>query len=263
MTDTNPTNREQLLYITAREFEDNSAVFTGFHWPLVATRVARRLHAPELQSIYEAGIVQDQPTEMVATSTTEAGVFDGSVGMYGTTLDSLQTFLKSDSLDGAVIDAANVDRFGNVNSSVIGEYDEPAIRLPGPGGARDVLSYGSNVTLVCGSTEATRYQERVDHVSSPGQLNGDGSREAAGFAPDTGPQRLLTPLGRFVFDESGRAQLDALAVETTVEDVRELTGWPVEDGSYARLPLPNERELRVVREEMQHSQDRGYRSIRP
>lgn len=260
---TDPTPREQLLYVTAREFEDDSAVFTGFHWPVVAQRVARRLHAPNLRSVFEAGIVHGGLADRLSTSTTEVGVFDGHVDMYGNTLDTLQTFLKSGRLDRAVVDAANIDRFGNINSTVVGDYDDPKIRLPGPGGARDILAYGQDVTLVCGSSDPNRYQNRVSYVTSPGHLDGDGSREEAGFTSGTGPSRLVTPLGTFVFDDSGRARLEKLARGVTVAEVRETTGWDVADGSYDRLPLPDQEELAVIREEMEEARDRGYLSIRP
>jgi acyl CoA:acetate/3-ketoacid CoA transferase beta subunit len=258
-----PTRRDQLLYVLAREFEDDSVVFTGFHWPVVAARVARRLHAPDLTSIFEAGIAYRGLADRLPTSTTEVGVVDGHVDYYGDTLDTLQTFLKSGRLDGAVVDAANVDRFGNINSSVVGEYDDPAVRLPGPGGARDICSYAEDLTLVCGSADARRYQDRVSYVTSPGHLDGDGSREEAGFAPGTGPTSLLTPLGRFGFDGTGRTRLEALALDATVEEVREVTGWDVESGEYPRLPVPDETELEVVREVMAEAAEQGYRSVRP
>ncbi len=260
---TDPTPREQLLYVTALEFEDDAAVFTGFHWPVVAQRVARRLHAPNLRSVFEAGIVHGGLADRLSTSTTEVGVFDGHAEMYGNTLDTLHTFLKSGRLDGAVVDAANVDRFGNVNSTVVGPYDDPEIRLPGPGGARDILAYAEDVTLVCGSSDPNRYQDRVSYVSSPGHLDGDGSREAAGFEPGTGPATLLTPLGSFTFDDTGRARLEALAAGVTVADVRETTGWDVADDDHGSLPVPDESELAVVREEMANAEARGYLSIRP
>lgn len=263
MTDVEPTPREQLLYVTALEFEDDATVFTGFHWPVVAQRVARRLHAPNLTSVFEAGIVYNGLSERLSTSTTEIGIFESNVNMYSNNIDTLQTYLKSGRLDGAVVDAANVDRFGNVNSTTVGPYERPTIRLPGPGGARDILSYGEDVTLVCGSADPNRYQDRVSYVTSPGHLDGDGSREAAGFEPGTGPARLITPLGRFVFDETGRAQLDALAREATVEDVCEVTGWDIPEREYGRLPEPTGDELAVVREEMENAADRGYRSVRP
>jgi glutaconate CoA-transferase subunit B len=261
--DTRFTPREQLLYTTARAFGPGEVVFTGFHWPVVAARVARRLHAPDLTSVFEAGIVYRGLADRLSTSTTEQSVFDGHVDMYANTLDTLQTFLKSGRLDGAVVDAANVDRFGNVNSTVIGPYEEPRVRLPGPGGAADILSYASNVTLVIGSADPNRYQDRVSYVTSPGHLDGDGSREAAGFEPETGPEQLLTPLGRFVFDESGRAQLDALAHGTSVAEVREITGWDIPDGEYDRLPAPDGEALAVIRDVFESARERGYESVRP
>lgn len=260
---TDPTRREQLLYIASREFDDGSVMFTGFHWPVVAARVARKTHAPDLTSIFEAGVAYRGGADQVPTSTTEVGIFEGHADYYGDSLDTLHTFLKSGRLDSALVDAANVDRFGNINSSVVGAYDDPDVRLPGPGGARDICSYAEDLTLVCGSADARRYQDRVSYVTSPGHLDGDDTREAAGFTPGTGPSRLLTPLGRFLFDDTGRAQLDALASDTTVEEVREVTGWPVPEDDYPRLPLPDEDELAVVRKVMAEAQERGYRSVRP
>lgn len=256
------TPREQLLYVTSLEFGDEDVIFTGFHWPVVAGRVARRLHAPGVTSVFEAGIVYRGLSERLSTSTTEQGIFDGQVDMYGNSLDTLHTFLKSGRLDGAVVDAANVDRFGNVNSTAIGPYENPTVRLPGPGGAGDILAYGENVTLVIGSSEPNRFQDRVSHITSPGYIDGDGSRASAGFEPGTGPQRLITPFGRFTFDDTGRAQLEALAAHATVEGVREITGWPIEDGSYEWLPTPDADELEVIRDVLESAAERGYESVR-
>lgn len=257
-----PTPREQLLYVAAQQFEDETAVFTGFHWPIVAARVARKLHASNLISVFEAGITYRGCDETLATSTTEVGVFDGHVDMYGSSLDSLHTFLKSNRLDGAVLDAANVDRFGNINSSAIGDPDDPAVRLPGPGGANDIMSYQNNVTLISGVTDSERFRDRVSYVSSPGHIDGDGSREAAGFPDNTGPARLITPFGVFNFDETGRAQLFSLAQDVTVEDVREATGWNIPDEDYDSAPVPDEDELAIIREVLTEASNRGYRSVR-
>lgn len=257
------SKREQLLHAVALEFDDDSTVFTGFHWPVVGQRVARRLHAPELRSIFEAGIVYGGMSDRLSTSTTEVGIFHGQSEMYGSMLDTLHSFLKSGRLDGAVVDAANVDRFGNVNSTVLGEYNKPKVRLPGPGGANDILSYCEDVVLVCGSSDPERYHDRVSYISSPGHLDGDGSRENAGFAPGTGPSALVTPFGRFTFDDSGRAQLDQLAQDVTVDEVRSVTGWEIQDQTYDRTPVPNEEELAVIREELTNARNRGYVSVRP
>ena len=264
MSDTeDPTRREQLLYTAAREFADDDAVFTGFHWPVVAARVARKLHAPDLTSIFEAGICYRGTSEKLPTSTTEIGAFDGHADMYGNSLDTLHTFLKSGCLDGAVIDVSNVDRFGNVNSTVIGDYDDPEVRLPGPGGANDIATHAEDLTLICGSTDPERYQNRVSYVSSPGHIDGDGSREAAGFEPETGPSKLITPVGTFQFDKSGRARLSRLAPGADVAEVRETTGWPVANGEYEQEPRPDAEALSVVREVLAEAADRHYVAIHP
>lgn len=258
-----PTRREQLLYTVAREFADESVVFTGFHWPVVAARVARKLHAPDLTSVFEAGICYWGTSETLATSTTEIDAFAGNVDMYGNSLDTLHTFLKSGRLDGAVLDVSNVDRFGNVNSTVIGEYDDPEVRLPGPGGANDIATHAENLTLVCGAVDPDRYQDRVSYVSSPGHIDGDGSREAAGFEPGTGPTKLVTPLGTFRFDDTGRAQLQRLAPDVEVAEVRATTGWEIPDDDYEVEPRPDSDELAVVREVLDEAADRNYLAIRP
>lgn len=260
--DGEPSRHEQLLYLVAREFPSDGTVFTGFHWPVVAAHLARRLHAPQLRSVFEAGIITPG-SERLPTSTTEVGVFDGHAEAYGNLLDTLRSTLGSATLDGAVVDAANVDRFGNVNSTTIGPYDEPQVRLPGPGGARDILARVENVTLVCGSTDARRYVDRVSYVSSPGHLDGDGTREAAGFEPKTGPKTLLTPFGRFEFDDSGRAELVGLTHGTTVDEVRDVTGWDVPNGTYPTLPIPDSETLQTIRGVFAEAADRGYRSVRP
>lgn len=257
-----PTRREQLLYTAAREFADESVVFTGFHWPVVAARVARKLHAPDLTSVFEAGICYRGTGETLATSTTEINAFAGNVDMYGDSLDTLHTFLKSGRLDGAVIDVSNVDRFGNVNSTVIGEYGDPEVRLPGPGGANDIASHAENLTLVCGTTDPGRYQDRVSYVSSPGHIDGDGSREAAGFEPGTGPSKLITPLGTFRFDDTGRAQLRKLAPGVEVAEVRETTGWEIAAADYEVEPRPDPDELAVVREVLAEAAERNYVAIK-
>jgi acyl CoA:acetate/3-ketoacid CoA transferase beta subunit len=260
---TDLTRREQLLYTAAREFDDDTAVFTGFHWPVVAARVARKLHAPDLTSVFEAGICYRGISETLPTSTTEIDSFDGHADMYGNSLDTLHTFLKSSRLDGAIIDVSNVDRFGNVNSTVIGDYDDPVVRLPGPGGANDIATHTEDLTLVCGSADPERYQDRVSYVSSPGHLDGDGSREAAGFEPGTGPSKLITPVGTFRFDDGGRARLSRLAPGADVAEVREMTGWTITDDDYEYEPRPDAEVLEVIRKVLAEAAERNYVSIRP
>ena len=261
MTDDNPTPREQFLYTVAQEFGPNDVVFTGFHWPTIAAKIARRLHAPEFTAIYEAGIVHNGQPSITPTSTTEVEAFERHASMFSNSLDSLETYLKSGRLDGAVVEAATVDQFGNVNSTVIGDYEQPTVRLPGPGGANDILSYGKDVTLVNGSMDARRYQNRVSYVSSPGYLSGDGERAASGYPKESGPESLLCPMGRFVFDDTGRAQLSELAPATSVDQVREVTGWPIEGEEFDELPQPSIEKLSVIREEIQAARDRGYTTI--
>lgn len=260
---TEPTRREQLLYTAAREFADEEVVFTGFHWPVVAARVARNLHAPDLTSVFEAGICYRGTAETLPTSTTEVTAFAGNVDMYGNSLDTLHTFLKSGRLDGAVIDVSNVDRFGNVNSTVVGDYDDPDVRLPGPGGANDIATHAEDLTLVCGVADPDRYQDRVSYVSSPGHLDGDGSREAAGFEPGTGPSKLITQVGTFRFDDTGCARLWKLAPGVDVAAVRETTGWTVADDDYETEPRPDSEELAVVREVLAEAAERNYAAVRP
>jgi glutaconate CoA-transferase subunit B len=262
MTEGAPTLREQFLYTVAQEFSPDDVIFTGFHWPTVGARVARRLHAPDFTAVYEAGIVNRGTPNGMPTSTTEVGAFDDRSEMYSNTLDSLQTYLKSGRIDGAVVEAATVDRFGNVNSTCVGEYENPIVRLPGPGGANDILAYGKNVTLVNGSMDTRRYQNRVSYVSSPGHLDDDGRREGNGYEVGTGPKCLLCPLGRFVFDDTGRTQLEAIAPGVSIKRVREITGWPVPDQEYKELDSPDKKALSIIREEIQAAQDRGYNAIK-
>jgi len=258
---TRGSRQERFLYAVAQEFEPEGVYFTGFHWPTVAAVAARSLHAPDFTAVYEAGIIHSGEYRRFPTSTTELGAYDGGVEMFSDSLDSLRTYLTSGRLNGSILEAATVDRFGNVNTTVVGDYDAPLIRLPGPGGAKDIMTHGENVVLVNGSTDDVRYRDRVQYVSSPGHLDGDGSREAAGYDPGTGPTTLLTPLARFEFDDGGRAQLAALAADTTLDQVESVTGWNLEPTDQ-RLPEPDADELSVLRSILQSANERGYRSLR-
>lgn len=205
---------EMMLWTAAREIRNESVIFVGFHWPMIAARIARRLHAPDLVVVYENGVVEDRLTPVVPTSPCDLVVANGSP-MCASSVEALYFYLGAGMLDAVLLEAPNVDRFGNVNTSVIGDYTRPAVRLPGSGGGTELAALGRNLILIGPATDPRHFPERVDYVTSPGYLDGGRRREELGYPRGSGPSCLITPLGRFVFDLESR-ELVAAAVHAGV-----------------------------------------------
>jgi glutaconate CoA-transferase, subunit B len=185
---------EQFLLTAAREFEDGDVCFVGFHWPMVAARIARRLHAPNLIVIYENGVVEDGLTPELSTSPSDLRAAVGAAVWAGT-IDALYGWLGRGRVERTVLEAPIVDRRGNVNTTVVGSYDQPRVRLPGSGGGTELGSLGRGLTLLCSRTHRRSFPHLVDYITSPGYLAAPGQRARMGYPADRGPQVLVTQHG--------------------------------------------------------------------
>lgn len=253
-----PTPFERMLITGARLLPDGAVVFVGFHWPMLIARIARRLAAPNLIVVYEDGIVEDHLTPLLPTSPSDLVAAVDSPCCAGS-LESLFMWLARGRVEWTLLEAPIVDRRGNVNTTAIGDYRRPTVRLPGSGGGSELASFGRGLVLISASTATRSYPEQVDYITSPGYLAGSGERDRRGYMPGRGPQLLVNPLGLFEFaDEELRPR--ALHPGVTTEDVRATFGWPIDLGNVAaRLPEPSEEELVVARTELSHARDRFYR----
>lgn len=253
-----PTPFERTLVTAARLVEPHGVHFVGFHWPMLAMRIARRLHAPHASVVYENGIVEDRLTPVLPTSPSDLTSAEGA-STCATSVEALYMWLGAGRVDIAMLDAPIVDRRGNVNTTVVGDYRRPRVRLAGSGGGTELASMGRAVLLISSSVNPRSYPEEVDYITSPGYLRERGDRERLGYKPGTGPRWLVNPLGRFRFVDEEVA-VDALHPGVEPDDVRAAFGWPIEvPEDPARLPEPSADELQATRAVLAEARERLYR----
>ena len=145
------------------------------------------------------------------------------------------------------------------NTTSVGPYLHPKVRLPGSGGGTELSSLGPDLLLVSASTNRRSYPDRVDYITSPGFLGGGAERERLGYKPGTGPQTLVNPLGLFRFNDSGEMYAAALHPGVGAEQVRASFGWPITiAGDCVTLPEPTAEQVTVTREEIANARSRSY-----
>jgi len=240
---------ELLICSAARVMEDHSTAFIGTGVPMLAASLAQKMHAPGLIPIFEFGgtgaILKRLPRAVG-----ESRTFYRAVAASGI-CDIIETAQRG-FIEYGFLGGAQIDPFGNLNSTVIGgTHDRPKIRLPGSGGGNDVGSHCWR-TIILMQHEKRRFLEKVDFVTTPGYLTGPGAREAAGLPAGTGPYRVVTSLGIMGFHpETKRMMLLKLQPGVTVEQVMENTGFEllVAERVEENYP-PTAEELRILREEV-------------
>lgn len=247
------TPRELMVACAARQIRDGEHVFVGMRLPLIAFAVAKRLHAPNCVGLFEAGIVRDEPATELLYTMGDAPNISGSLWTTGTI--NVMGLLAAGAVHLGFIGGAEVDRYGNLNTSVIGDWQHPKVRLPGSGGAADIASFSQKLAIIM-PHERHRFREKVDFVTSPGYgypgangPAGEAWRKRAGL-PRGGPAALITTLALFTFDRAtGEALLQSYHPGTTIEQVEEQTGWPLRLAPDCQETVPpSEEELRVIRE---------------
>jgi glutaconate CoA-transferase subunit B len=246
MTGPKVTATELLAVMGARQLADGQTVFTGVGAPMLATALAQRTHAPHLTMVVEGGVVGPQwKPGWLPISTNEMRAAYHAQMLPGIT----DVFLMAQRgfLDVGFIGGAQVDCHGNLNTSAIGSYERPKVRLPGSGGANDIISLCRDVIILT-VHEPRRFVERVDFVTSPGHLTGGDARRRSGLIFG-GVSRVVTTLGILGFDpESRRMRLDAVHAGVTVDDVRARTPFALAVAERVQTTEPpTAAELRVLR----------------
>ena len=241
------TPQELLAVMASRQLEGVSSVFAGVGVPLLAAALALSTHSPDLIIVVEGGSIGLDPKPgRLPISTNEMRTAHHATMLPGIT----DTFLLAQRglLEVGFVGGAQIDQYGNLNSSVVGDYIRPRVRLPGSGGANDIITSCRRV-IVATMHEPRRFVPKVDFITSPGYLQGGNSRQEAGLIFG-GVSRVVTDLGILGFDADTKAmRLEALHPGVTVEQVVENTGFELlmPDELSATEP-PTEHELAVLRE---------------
>jgi glutaconate CoA-transferase, subunit B len=243
----NPRPDEVMTISASRLLEDGKVMFAGIGQPLVAAALARRRHAPDLTVILEGGMVgiHLMPGEL-PDSTNEMRAAIGAEML--TTATDIFLMAQRGFFDYGFLGVAQIDKFGNVNTSLIGDPDRPSVRLPGPGGANDIITM-CNETVIVTNHEPRRFVERVDWVTSPGYLSGGDSRRRAGLRHG-GPSWVVTDLALLDFEEATRRmRLRRLQPGVTVDQVVSATGFDLVLPSHVEVMEPvTHAELRLLRQ---------------
>ena len=239
------TAQEVMVAAAAREIHDGDLVFVGMRLPILAYGVARSSHAPRARALYELGLMRDQPPAAFLGTMGDPPNVAGA--LWATRMSNTMALMAQGEVDLGFIGGAEVDRFGNLNTSYVGDPARPRTRLPGSGGGADIAILARRwVTLM--AHEPRRLVERVSYVTSPGHGEGAGWRQRHGLLGG-GPAAIVTTLAVLRFPEGGgEAFLASVHPGHTVDEVRAATGWDLRVApDVAETPAPTPDELASIR----------------
>jgi len=240
------TAQEQMACAASHELRDGDVVFVGIGLPNLACNLARATHAPNLVLIYESGAVGAVPERLPVSIGDPALVTDSLA--VASMAEVFQNYLQGGRIQVGFLGGAQIDRFGNINSTVIGSYAKPKVRLPGSGGACEIAIHAERV-LVVAPLSPRSFPAQVDFITSPGQANKYGTRASLQL-PGKGPVRVVTDVG--VLEPSahdGELELASVYAGVKPEDVKAKVGWPLRVRADVQIvQTPSEEELRLLRE---------------
>jgi len=239
---------ELLASVASRMLEDKKSVFVGTGLPMVAAMLAQKTHAPNLLIVFEAGGIGPL-IPVLPISVGDSRTFWKAVA--ASSMHDSMSISQAGHLDYGFLGAAQIDMYGNINTTVIGPWEKPKVRLPGSGGANDVGSL-CHRTIIIMRQEKRKFVEKVTFLTTPGYLTGPGAREKAGLPEGTGPYRVITQLGVYGFDESTkRMKLISVHPGVTVEDVKANTGFELLiPEAVTETQPPSREELEILRKEI-------------
>jgi glutaconate CoA-transferase, subunit B len=252
---------DEIMTVTAaRHLKDGAVCFVGIGLPSAACNLARMTHAPHLVLIYESGTVGTRPTVLPLS------IGDGELAETATSVVPLPEifahYLQRGRVDVGFLGAAQIDRHGNLNSTVIGDYAHPKVRLPGAGGASEIATYAREVLVVMKQTPRS-FVPRLDFLTSAGFLDGNGARAASG-SPGGGPRAVITDFGVLrPSAETQELELAALYPGIGVDAARAATGWPLKVAAHIEtLPPPTAADLAALRDLEARTREAHARPVR-
>jgi glutaconate CoA-transferase subunit B len=239
---------EMMIVVAARVLKGARTVFVGVGLPNIACNLARHTVAPDMELIYESGVYGARP-ERLPLSIGDPTLVSGALSVVSMA-DLFGLYLQRGLVEIALLGGAQVDRYGNLNSTVIGDYAKPKTRLPGSGGACEIATNAQRTFMIM-RLKRRAFVEKLDFVTSPGHLTGGDSRAKLGL-PGGGPELMITDKAILNFDNSLREmQLSVLYPGVAVNDVQAEVGWPLRLAEkIEEVAAPSLEELRLIREEL-------------
>jgi glutaconate CoA-transferase, subunit B len=238
---------EHMTVAAARALRDGTTLFVGIGLPSTAANLARRTHAPNLVLIYESGCIGSKP------ATLPLSIGDGELAATADSVVSVPEifnyWLQPGRIEVGFLGAAQIDRYANINSTVIGsDYEKPKVRLPGAGGAPEIAALCGEVIVIVRQNKRT-FREKVDFVTSVGYGDGRGYRERLGLR-GKGPVKVITDLGVLEpHPDTCELTMTQLHEGVEIEQARDATGWDLKlAGDLGRTPPPTDEELAALRE---------------
>lgn len=246
MTTATYNTMELMICAASHILEDGSTVGVGTGAPCAASMLAQRTHAPNLVILFEAGGIAPQLPTMPITVGDSRTTFRA---VMASSMYDIMELCQRGGVDYTFLGGAQIDKYGNINSTVVGDYAKPKVRLPGSGGANDFASFCWR-TLVITPHDKRRFVEKLDFLTTPGFLSGPGAREAAGLPPGSGPYKIITSLAVLGYDEATRRmQVETLHPGVSLDEVRRNTGFELLVApTLSETAAPSAEELRILRE---------------
>jgi glutaconate CoA-transferase subunit B len=239
---------EIMVVRAAKELENGEVVFVGIGLPNLACNLARRLQAPDLVLIYESGAVGAVPTRL-PLSIGDPCLAQDSLSVCSM-VEVFNYYLQGGLIDVGFLGGAQVDRFGNINSTVIGNYEKPKVRLPGSGGACEIAIHAKKIIIILRQNQKS-LPEKLDFLTSPGFIDEFNQRKKYKM-PGSGPVLMITDLGVYRFSKKTHEMvLSEIHPGISVQKVKENTGWDIKiSRKLVTTNPPTPEELRIIREEL-------------
>jgi len=240
------TSKEMMIVAASKELKDGEKVLVGIGLPMLAAVLSKKTRAPNLTLMFEPGIIDANMTK-VPYAVGDPSIVKGSAAIVGL-YEMFAYYICNGLIDAGFLGAAQVDKFGNINTTSIGDYEKPKVRLPGSGGANDIASMSKRVIIIMPHNQRN-FKEKIDFITSPGYLTGGNARKESGLIGG-GPKALITDKGVFGFcEQTGEMFLKSYHSGSSVEEIKESIPWKLNiDQDVCETEKPTEREVNLLRE---------------
>ena len=242
------TPSELMIINASRALAGSRVVFVGVGLPNIACNLARRSHSPDLELVYESGVFGAQPARL-PLSIGDPTLVSGATSVTSMA-DLFMLYLQGGLVDVALLGGAQIDRHGNLNTTVIGDYANPKVRLPGSGGACEIAINAKKIIMIM-RLKKRAFVEKIEFTTSPGHLNGGDARQRLGL-PGGGPALVITDRASFDFDNDDREMtLIEVAPGETAGSIQAEVGWPLRVSPALReMTPPTAAELDIIRQDL-------------